>query len=358
MHKEKPSQATAQRRRRKHRIIAAACIFGSAAVLGFVVGGFWGNEPINTPVTPEDIQHPIPHPMVKRSIEGRFQALIDGKIELAEILSDVEYIDSFAPNPSVPPLSEPFPYGTQPIHGINLGGWLVLEPFIKPSMFKPFNEGIEKIPTPDITDRVVDEYTLTKKLGQEKSYILLKEHYETWVTEETFARIAKLGFDHVRIPIGFWAVKTWEGDPYVPKLSMGYFLQGLEWARKYGLRVNLDLHSAPTSQNGWNHSGRQGSIEWLEKGTTDSAQEISRILEILDVLSQIAVAPRYKNVIQIFGVLNEPRMAGMEINELMRFYDSAYKVGKWIGRVCRAKRRIAGRRINISYFKFSSERWL
>ena len=30
-------------------------------------------------------------------------------------------------NSNVPKLSQSFPYGTQPIKGINIGGWLVLE---------------------------------------------------------------------------------------------------------------------------------------------------------------------------------------------------------------------------------------
>ena len=29
-----------------------------------------------------------------------------------------------------------------------------------------------------------------------------------------------------------------------------YILQALEWARKYGLRVKIDLHTIPGSQNG------------------------------------------------------------------------------------------------------------
>ncbi|KAG2175164.1 hypothetical protein INT44_007652 [Umbelopsis vinacea] len=318
-----------KRPKKFNRAIAVACIFGSAVVLGFVFGGFWGSD---TLVPTEDIKVNSPrHRLGKRGLEGRFQSLIDGKIEMAEILNDLEFSDSARPNPSVPPLSEPFPYGIKPIRGINLGGWLVLEPFIKPSLFKPYNEGIEKVPAPNITDRIVDEYTLTKALGQDKAYGVLLDHYETWVTEETFAKVAQLGFDHVRIPLGFWAVKTWEGDPYVPRLSMGYFLQALEWARQYGLRVNVDLHSAPQSQNGWNHSGRQGQVHWLAKGTTNGTQEISQMLEIIDVLTQIAVAPRYKNTIRIFGVLNEPNMRQMEVHQLLRFYDSAYRLVRGAG---------------------------
>jgi hypothetical protein len=42
---------------------------------------------------------------------------------------------------------------------------------------------------------------------------------------------------------GYWAIETWEGEPYLAKVSWKYILQALQWARKYGLRVNLDLHS-------------------------------------------------------------------------------------------------------------------
>jgi len=31
--------------------------------------------------------------------------------------------------------------------------------------------------------------------------------------------------------------------------------KAIEWCRKYGLRVNLDLHAVPGAQNPWNHSG-------------------------------------------------------------------------------------------------------
>jgi len=33
--------------------------------------------------------------------------------------------------------------------------------------------------------------------------------------------------------------------------SKSYFLKAIEWSRKYGLRINLDLHAVPGSQNGW-----------------------------------------------------------------------------------------------------------
>lgn len=36
-----------------------------------------------------------------------------------------------------------------------------------------------------------------------------------------------------------------------PLPPRSYFLKAIEWARKYGLRINLDLHAVPGSQNGW-----------------------------------------------------------------------------------------------------------
>jgi glucan 1,3-beta-glucosidase len=43
--------------------------------------------------------------------------------------------DSQQANANVPPLNQPFAYGSMKIRGVNLGGWLSIEPFITPSLF-------------------------------------------------------------------------------------------------------------------------------------------------------------------------------------------------------------------------------
>lgn len=77
-------------------------------------------------------------------------------------------------------------------------------------------------------------------------------------TEEDFAAIAAAGLNWIRIPIPYWAIEVWPGEPFLPKVCWTYFLKAIKWARKYGLRINLDLHAVPGSQNSWNHSGRVG----------------------------------------------------------------------------------------------------
>jgi glucan 1,3-beta-glucosidase len=220
--------------------------------------------------------------------------------------------DSKQANANVPPLNQPFQYGTMKIRGVNLGGWLSIEPFITPSLFSSYNTH----------DGVVDEYTLTQTLGPMRSKSILEKHYATFVRESTFAEIQAAGFDHIRIPFSYWAVTTYDGDPYVPQVSWRYLLRAIEWARKYGLRINLDLHGAPGSQNGWNHSGRQGTIRWLNG--TDGTLNGQRTIDIHKQLSTFFSQPRYKNIVTMYGLVNEPRMVSLNADTVRQWTQSAY----------------------------------
>jgi glucan 1,3-beta-glucosidase len=222
--------------------------------------------------------------------------------------------DSARPNNNVPVLSDRFAYGSTPIRGVNVGGWLSIEPFITPSLFNQFTA----------SDNVVDEYTLTKKLGQGPAKALLEAHYATFVTEKTFIDIADAGMDHVRIPFSYWAVTTYDGDPYVPKTSWRYLLRGIEWCRKHGLRVNLDLHALPGSQNGWNHSGKWGAVGWLNG--TDGALNAQRSLDIHNQLSKFFAQDRYKNVVTIYGLVNEPKMMTLPIQAVTNWNEQAIDI--------------------------------
>jgi glucan 1,3-beta-glucosidase len=69
-------------------------------------------------------------------------------------------------------------------------------------------------------------------------------------TEQDFAEIAGAGLNWIRIPIPFWAIEVWGNEPFLARTSWQYILTALGWARKYGLRVKIDLHTMPGSQNG------------------------------------------------------------------------------------------------------------
>jgi len=90
--------------------------------------------------------------------------------------------------------------------------------------------------------------------------VRMRRHLATFVTEDDFAWLAAHGFNAVRVPLGYWNALGSVGDaiPYVPMDVVESFAvldQMLDWGSAHGLAVLLDLHGAPGSQNGADHSG-------------------------------------------------------------------------------------------------------
>jgi glucan 1,3-beta-glucosidase len=120
---------------------------------------------------------------------------------------------------------------------MNFGGWLNTEAFIVPGLYEKYASS---------TPRPIDEWTLSLAMGDNLA-TEMEEHYKTFITEKDFMEVAAAGFNYVRIPIGYWAVEIEEGEPFLAKVSWTYFLKAIEWARKYGLRINLDLRASSAS---------------------------------------------------------------------------------------------------------------
>ncbi|CAA7267896.1 unnamed protein product [Cyclocybe aegerita] len=222
-----------------------------------------------------------------------------------------------------PALNETFRYGTDKMRGVNLGGWLNTEPFISPALYEKYLNN----PTP-----AVDEWTLSEAMRADTAgggINQLEDHYKTFITEKDFAEIAGAGLNFIRIPIGFWIIEVRDEEPFLPKVSWTYFLKAIKWARKYGLRINLDLHALPGSQNGWNHSGRLGTTGFLN-GPMGYANA-QRSLDYIRILAEFISQPQYKDVVTIFGIINEPQGSVMGQDALARFYLEAYNIIRTAG---------------------------
>ena len=182
------------------------------------------------------------------------------------------------------------------VRGVNLGGWLVLERWMKESLFA----GVEG----------KDETCFCVQLGREEATRRLREHWDTWITEDDFAWIADHGFNAVRIPVGHWIFGSASGYPYHERYGADphpYVDGGIErldrafdWAEKHGLMVLVDLHCAPGCQNGFDNGGLDGVCDWYKKP------------EYVDfaILTLERLAERYGKRKALWGIetLNEPNL--------------------------------------------------
>ena len=180
------------------------------------------------------------------------------------------------------------------MRGVNLGGWLVLEKWMTPTLFRG-------------TD-AVDEYTFLQTPG---AHTKLREHQKKFIREADFKWLAQHGIEAVRIPVGYWIL---QGDsPFIA------CIERLDWAfsmaERYKLKVLVCLHGAPGSQNGHDHSGRVGKANWYK-----NAVYRERTIDILERL-----ATRYRDRACFWGIelMNEPKTALFQL-KLREFYHQAY----------------------------------
>jgi glucan 1,3-beta-glucosidase len=145
--------------------------------------------------------------------------------------------------------------GKRAATGTNAGGWLVLEPWITPSLFYRFL-GKDKEHT------AMDSYTLCERLGAVEGNKLMRAHWDSWFTESDMRTLALKGVEIIRLPIGDWTL-----DPYGPYVGcMDGAADKVQWfydtAHKYGIKVLMDLHAIKDSQNGYDNSGQVMVISW------------------------------------------------------------------------------------------------
>ena len=68
------------------------------------------------------------------------------------------------------------------------------------------------------------------------------QHYEAFIMRDDIRKIAKWGFDHVRLPIDYEVLETEDGK--VKESGYRYVMQVADWCKAEGLNVIIDLHKA------------------------------------------------------------------------------------------------------------------
>ncbi|MDO4305548.1 MAG: cellulase family glycosylhydrolase [Eubacteriales bacterium] len=171
------------------------------------------------------------------------------------------------------------------VKGVNLGNWLVLEKWMSPALF----EGTT----------AEDEYYLPTQLSREVYEARIKVHRSEYITERDFGRIKAMGMEAVRIPVPYFIFG--DREPFIG--CIGELDKAFNWAEKYGLRILIDLHTAPDSQNGFDNGGICGVCKWSQE-----PEEVEFELSVLERL-----AKRYGTREGLWGieVINEPVLEDM-----------------------------------------------
>ena len=125
--------------------------------------------------------------------------------------------------------------------------------------------------------------------------------------EETYAELAEMGLNSVRFLINYNLFEDDE-NPYVYKESGFEWLDtNIEYAKKHGLRLILDMHVPQGGYQSWDRDARRSADGYDEGDSLWVHEENQKRLAVL----WKAIAERYADepVILGYGVLNEPMVA-------------------------------------------------
>ena len=190
--------------------------------------------------------------------------------------------------------------GQRPVmlKGVNFGGWLMMEAYFTHA--------------PNFAEKVFKEH-FSKVRGHKTLARLERSFRANFITEMDMKTVAGLGMNCVRLPFNARLIerKPYQYDP----AGFHYLDDAVGWAGKYGVRLILDLHAAPGSQNQDWHSDSLGKA-----GLWTSKENQKRVCALWE-----AVADRYKDEGAVAGydLLNEAVVQDKDL--LNRFYKSVIK---------------------------------
>lgn len=94
---------------------------------------------------------------------------------------------------------------------------------------------------------------------------MLREHWDTWITEQQFIEMAAREVTIARLPIGDWTLKPY--GPYVGCTdgAADYVTWALDMGLKYNIGILFDVHAVKGSQNGFDNSGLANYTTWTDE---------------------------------------------------------------------------------------------
>lgn len=190
------------------------------------------------------------------------------------------------------------------LRGVNLGGWLVEEMWMTPWVQDPPSGS----PYSKVVDHTTLWSTLTQRLGAVSSQNVKNAYRNAWIQTADYPRIKAAGFNCIRLPFIYDIVDEPNG--------MDWLRSAVTGATAAGLYVILDMHGAPGSQNGWDHSGTVGPVLFFS-----NPANIAKAVQVWT-----AVAQEFGSNPGVLGcdLLNEP-VGAPDVSTLHSVHNQLYQ---------------------------------
>lgn len=131
------------------------------------------------------------------------------------------------------------------VYGVNLGSWLVLESWMLPAEWLAM--GGESCS--DCSTCIASEFAFAQAYPHTVDAIFNK-HWSTWFTQDDVNKLASLGINTVRIPLGYWIIEPLVDrvTEFYPRGGIKQLKRGLKQLKAAGIRAILDHHALPGVQ--------------------------------------------------------------------------------------------------------------
>jgi len=105
-----------------------------------------------------------------------------------------------------------------------------------------------------------------------------------------------------------------------------YLDKAIGWCRTAGLKVLIDLHGAPLSQNGFDNSGQKLAHPGWQGGDS-----VNQTLQVLQTISKKYAGQDYADVVMGIELLNEPLGPQLNVPQIKDFYRAGYQGVRDVG---------------------------
>ncbi|KAL0959245.1 hypothetical protein HGRIS_014518 [Hohenbuehelia grisea] len=128
------------------------------------------------------------------------------------------------------------------IYGVNLGSWLLIEPWMMPAEWISMGGEICN----DCSKCIQSEYAFAEKYPDTVDAKFAK-HWDTWFNQADVNDLLENGLNAVRIPLGYWIVEALvdRKTEFYPRGGIKALRRGLTQLKKAGISVVLDHHALP-----------------------------------------------------------------------------------------------------------------